>query len=163
MSTFDVNTEDLGQVDQRLGAQAQQLNASLADVTQACAALRDTVLSTVSASEATITTACEQIVSTLQQSGTMAQQTVWTGPDSEQFRAGTAELMDQINQISLRVQENVQQYRTTTEQLHSELETQRAGFAQAIGKDQESTTSLQQAIQTETRTYEEAFAGGFTG
>ena len=67
-----------------------------------------------------------------------------------------------INTTNARLADAIAQHLAATDQLDQQLDAANADFAQATQTSTEATTNLQSALQTETQSYDEAFAGSFT-
>lgn len=161
MAGYNVATEDLDAVQQQLEVQLNDLTTSLSEVDAAGTQMQEQILSSLDTAVTQVTAGHDELATLLTTSQSTADAAHWTGPDSELFRTGTAELLQTIQTVSARMLDAMAQHRAATTALHTELEQAEADFAQAVGASQESTTSLRDAVRTENQTYEDAFNGSF--
>jgi hypothetical protein len=161
MAPYNVTTEDLDAVQQQLDVQVGELASSLAEVGAAGDQMQQQIMSSLDASVAQVTAGHDELATLLTTSQSTADAAHWTGPDSEQFRAGTAELLQTIHTVSQKMLDNMEQHRVATTTLHTEFEQAKADFTQAVNANQESTSSLRDAVRTENESYEQAFNGSF--
>lgn len=161
MAGYTVATEDLDAVQQQLDVQLDDLGTTLSEVDAAGDQMQQQILSTLDTAVAQVTAGHEDLATLLTTSQSAADSAHWTGPDSELFRAGTAELLQTIRTVSERMLDAMEQHRTATTALHAELEQAKAEFGQAVAASQESTSTLRDAVRTENQTYEDAFNGSF--
>jgi ABC-type transporter Mla subunit MlaD len=161
MAGYNVATEDLDAVQQQLDVQLNDLATSLSEVDAAGTQMQQQIMSSLDTAVHQVTAGHQELAALLTASQSTADAAHWTGPDSEQFRAGTAELLQTIRTVSERMLDALEQHRAATTALHSELEQAEADFAQAAGSSQESTGRLRDAVRAENESYEAAFNGSF--
>jgi chromosome segregation ATPase len=161
MPQYEVVTEDLDAVAQQLGRQAGGLDQTQAETTQAVDGLISQSDAAAQQGQAQITQTLGDLAQTVAASDQVANAANWTGPDSDRFRQGNADLTQAIDQTGQRMTAAIEDFRTRTGQLDAELQALTAEFANAIAQNRELTTELQSAVQIEMQSYEEAFNGSF--
>lgn len=161
MPTYEVVTEDLDAVQQQLGHQVQGLDQTQAETTQAVDGLITRTDAAATQGEAQITGTLGDLAQTVSTSDQIASAAHWTGPDSDRFRQGNADLTQAINQTGQRMTDAIAGFRSRTAQTDAELQGLTAEFANAVTKCRELTAGLQSAVQIEAQSYEEAFNGSF--
>jgi chromosome segregation ATPase len=161
MPMYEVVTEDLEAVQQQLGRQVQGLDQTQAETTQAVSGLISQTDTAATQGQTTITSTLGELAQTVSASDQLANAAKWTGPDSDRFRQGNADLAQAIDQTSQRMTDSITQFRARTAQTDAELEALTAEFTNAVAKSRDLTADLQAAVQVEAQSYEEAFNGSF--
>lgn len=161
MASYEVATEDLVASQDQLGVQIDTLGTTQTGVPAASDQMVQAIVSASTATQAQIDGLLTELAGLVSRTDAAATAAQWTGPDSEQFRQANADLLTVINTTNTRLTEAIAQHLTTTMQLDQQLDAANADFTQATQASLESTTALRAALQTETQSYEEAFAGSF--
>ena len=162
MAAYEVATEDLVAAQDQLGVQIETLGTTQIGVTTASETMVTTIVDSSRTTQTQIDGLLTELAALVSASDATATAAEWTGPDSEQFRQANAELLTVINTTNARLTDAITQHLAATDQLDQQLDAANAEFAQATQAAGEATTNLQSALQTETQSYEEAFAGSFT-
>ena len=162
MPGYEVATEDLIAAQQQLGVQTQTLGEAQAQVPAASNEMIQQITDGSTQTQSQIEAVLAQLAGVVTTADQTAQQAQWTGPDSEQFRAANADLMNAITQTNQRLSDTFTQHLAATQRLHTELDAANAEFAQAAQASADSTQALADATGAEAESYEQAFAGGFT-
>jgi hypothetical protein len=163
MPAYEVATEDLIAAQQQLGVQSQTLGEAQAQVPAASDQMIQQITDGSTQTQNRIEAVLADLAGAVTAADQTAQQAQWTGPDSEQFRTINADLMNAIVQTNQRLSDAFTQHLAATQRLDTELDAANAEFARAAQASAESTQALASATGAEAQTYEQAFAGGFTG
>jgi type I site-specific restriction endonuclease len=162
MPGYEVATEDLIAAQQQLGVQTQTLGEAQAQVPAASNEMIQQITESSTQTQSQIEAVLADLSSVVTTADQTAQSAQWTGPDSEQFRAVNADLMNVIIQTNQRLSDAFTEHLAATHRLDTELEAANAEFAQAAQASADSTQALAEATGAEAESYEQAFAGGFT-
>lgn len=162
MAAYEVATEDLVAAQDQLGVQIETLGTTQTGVATASETMVTTIVDSSRTTQTQIDGLLTELAALVSASDATATAAEWTGPDSEQFRQANAELLTVINTTNAKLTDAIAQHLAATDQLDQQLDAANADFAQATQASTEATTNLQSALQTETQSYEEAFAGSFT-
>ena len=163
MPGYEVATEDLVAAQQQLGVQTQTLSEAQTQVPAASNEMITQITDGSTQTQNQIEAMLSELANVVTTADQTAQQAQWTGPDSEQFRAANADLMNVIIQTNHRLSDAFNEHLAATQRLDSELDAANAEFAQAAQASAESTQALGDATGAEAESYEQAFAGGFAG
>ena len=165
MASYEVVTEDLVASQDQLGVQIDTLGTTQTGVPAASDQMVQAIIDASTATQAQVDGLLTELATLVSQSDAAATAAEWTGPDSEQFRQANTELLTVINTTNTKLTDAIAQHLTATTQLDQQLDAANADFAQATQASLESTTALRAALQSETQSYDEAFAGsfGYTG
>ena len=161
MAAYEVLTEDLVAAQDQLGVQIDTLGTTRTGVTTASEQMVTTIVDGSTTTQAQIDGLLAELAALVSATDATANAAEWTGPDSEQFRQANAELLTVIASTNTRLTDAITAHLAATAQLDTTLDAALADFGQAIQTSTESTTALLAALQTETVSYDEAFAGSF--
>ena len=161
MPLYRVALEDLDAVQAALNTQAEGLGTTQTGTQQAVTTLNDTTTQSLATGRTTVTQQLDTLAQEVTRSNDLATKAQWTGPDSDRFRQGNADLMTSIQQTGARFDEAIGQYEVSTKQLMATLQDLVTEFTTATQASLDSSTQLSSAVQIESVSYEEAFNGSF--
>jgi hypothetical protein len=161
MPPYVVSIEDLQEMQAQLTHQLTQLGTAQLGVEADVRDLIEAMTAGIAGAQARIDHQMGELAGTLTRSRSLAQAARWTGPDSEQFRAGTEQLLATIEQSRDQLLSGVEAHRAGAAALRADVDAASTAFDDAARTLAAATARLERAVWIEAKSYEEAFNGRF--
>lgn len=161
MPSYVASIEDLKRVQAQLATQLDQLVTAQVGVDATVCDMTDALAAGIGAAQGRVEDQLGELTGILTRSRSLADSARWTGPDSEQFRSGTAQLLATIEQAHDQLLSGVEAHRVGAAALRADVDAASNVFEDAAKNLAVSTGLLDDAVGAETTGYEEAFNGSF--
>lgn len=161
MPDYVVNVDDLQRVQVQLAVQLEQLVTAQVGVEASVREVTDVMTSGIAAAQTRIEGQLDELAATVDRSASLADSARWTGPDSDDFRAGTELVLSSIARTRAQLISGVEAHRAGSDALQVQVALASTVFAQAARSLAVSTALLDGAVAMEAVGYGAAFDGSF--
>lgn len=154
---LQVSIADLEAIEAQLGTQSDALNSSSSDAQTIVNDVVAQLQNAANSGESRMTSLLSNLDNVSQQTLNATNGAVWTGQNSERFRAATGDLTTTINNTNRATEEAFAQFRNAIVQLEESLNGLVTDFQASAGRAEESTLNFRDAIRSQAENYDHAF------